>query len=345
MAENWMVLLRAGERTREARKAFYRKLESLDGGQLVMLWREMERRLGDEKKLEDCARVVLGELTGKDPQAALRLNEEFFQSGVLKEMESFFIGSALSQWASSDPEAAYDWVCSQGQLDEHSAISGLLKGAMWKDPKAAYQIFQKFSPELQDRYVGNLLGLSVSPEQRLETLNLLREGVGRIEDPQRVKWWKGNMIRDLMGCVVRQPGGLEWIDQAQLSMEEKIAFAKNLGGSLQADEQQWLLWTIRNLSADEASESIRPQVAAWTQKDHQAVAAWLNESPSGSAKDAAVKSFAIAVAGNDIQSAIEWTNTLSEQKEREDTYRILLLYWPLDDPEGKATFAAEHGLK
>ncbi|MFT3990415.1 MAG: hypothetical protein QM680_03290 [Luteolibacter sp.] len=326
---------------------FYEMLESLSARQLVLLFRDLQKNPQSKELLGEYENQILYYLADKDPGSALKLCEEFLHSPDKKMIGGYEGGLALRKLAELDPAAAYAWVqAQQPGRNKERFESAVLEGAMQKSPLVAFQLFQTMSAEQQENLSSSLLSMCKTPEARLETLNRLRESVGKIADPQKANQ-RLEAVMDSLGSVMAdQADGIGWIDSLQLTESEKRAFAANLGfHETRGKTKEWLDWMDENLPSGVSQKPIRNLVEEWTQKDFQAVALWLNEKPAGPAKEVAVRSFSATVAGYDPQGAVNWAQTLPEGKGKAEVYRVIYMRWPYEDPQGKAAFGAEHGLK
>ena len=83
------------------------------------------------------------------------------------------------------------------------------------------------------------------------------------------------------------------------------------------DTGKWIEWMAEKLPAGDWESKAGGLMDQWTRNDYKAAGAWLNGAAEGPAKQAAVKSYAQAVAPYDPEVAGQWARTLPAGPERE----------------------------
>jgi hypothetical protein len=286
----------------------------------------------------------------RNPQAALSL----FTAGdpIIKDLGAVdhIISSSLAKWSKSDPLGALEWVRANGK--EHptmvtdDAKRGILTGVAQQDPRLAFDLLTELGMENLSMSVGTIVQAARTPEMKLAALSALREHVAKQVDPALQAQIESAGVS---GLAMNRRESFEstqaWLAQASLTPTEVEAFSSGLHyHQTKSDTGQWIGWMAHSLPAEKLDSKVRNLVAEWTRQDFQAAGAWLAEAPDDAAKPAAVSSFAETVAEYEPETAEEWALTLPEGSARTDTLIRIYHRWPQSDPEGKAAFAAQHGI-
>jgi len=293
----------------------------LDAGQI----KEVIARLKASDEIDDETRggmigFFVMTMAGEHPEAALAIFTESSDLGNSM-MGNHVVSAALGKWAEKDPLAALEWLRENSgkhaDLVAADAKAAVIAGAAKQDPKLALDLIAELEPAPEDR--GRIaLGLSAAartPEERQALLAVLREGGDRNRD----------LLHSVLGTMAHQvtsenfDESQEWLATAKLSDTEMAEFARNIGPwQTKDDTGRWIDWMADKLPPAQLGEKMDQMVSQWTRQDFKAAGDWINASPEGPAKVAAVISFAKTVAPFEPETAKQWANTLPPGQERED---------------------------
>ncbi len=84
------------------------------------------------------------------------------------------------------------------------------------------------------------------------------------------------------------------------------------------DTGKWIEWMSGKLPTGDWESKAGGMMDAWTRTDYKAAGLWLSQAADGPAKQAAVKSYAQAVAPYDPEAAVQWAKTLPAGKGRDE---------------------------
>lgn len=257
------------------------------------------------------------------PQAALAI---FTESSDLKGMEGMMgdhvVSAALGKWAEKDPMAALEWI--RENSEKHSKLvtdqakAAVIAGAAKQDPKLAIRLLDELELKNSGQVTMSLAMSARTAEERNSLIAALREGGEK----------KQEMLHSVLGAMAHQvtsgkfEDGQAWLDTADLSKTEMEKFAGNISTwQSSADTGKWIDWMADKLPPDQLGPKRDEMVSQWTRQDFKAAGDWINNSPEGPAKVAAVKSFAKTVAPFEPETAVQWANTLPAGEEREELLR------------------------
>lgn len=254
------------------------------------------------------------------------------------------VSGALAKWAEKDPLAALEWMRRNSEkhadLITESAKVGILAGAAKQDPKLALRLvgdlriteFRSIAPAIAEAVR--------TPEQRSALLAALRSGEMGSE-----------LAKEIMGALGGQltvgsfQAGEAWLATAKLDEQEAAAVASGISSYQPgADTGRWVEWMSDKVPSEVLDRKVNELVGQWTRRDFNATATWINGTPEGPAKTAAVKSFARTVAPHEPASAAQWAETLPAGKDRDSLFKTIHTEWKKQDQAAAATFAARHGL-
>jgi hypothetical protein len=239
----------------------------------------------------------------------------------LKEMQGMgdqIVSSALGKWAEKDPMAALEWI--RENSEKHSkmvtdqAKAAVIAGAAKQDPKLAIRLLDELELEHKVNAATQLATSARTPEERNNLIAALREGGDTHRD----------MLHSVLGSMAHQVAGQSfeegqrWLGGAKLSETEMTEFARNiLPWQTKDDTGKWIEWMADKLPPKQLAEKRDQMVTQWTRQDFKAAGEWINGTPEGPAKVAAVKSFAKTVAPFEPETAVQWANTLPAGPERD----------------------------
>jgi hypothetical protein len=261
-------------------------------------------------------------LANDHPEAALAM---FTETSELKEMQGMgdhIVSAALGKWAEKDPMAALEWI--RENSEKHSKLvtdqakAAVIAGAAKQDPKLAIRLIDELELEHKVNAATSLATSARTPEERDNLIAALREGGDKHRD----------MLHSVLGSMANQMAGQSfeegqrWLGGAKLSEKEMEQFARSIAPwQTKDDTGKWIEWMADKLPPKQLAEKQDQMVTQWTRQDFKAAGDWINGSPEGPAKVAAVKSFAKTVAPFEPETAVQWANTLPAGQEREELLR------------------------
>ena len=252
------------------------------------------------------------------PEAALAI---FTESSDLKGMDgmgSHVVSAALGKWAEKDPMAALEWIRKNSEkhsnLVNDDAKVAVIAGAAKQDPKLAIRLLGELELENTGQVTMRLAMAARTPEERDGLIAALREGGDKNRE----------LLHSVLGSMAHQvtsenfEESQQWLATAKLSETEMTEFARNVAPwQTKDDTGKWIEWMEDKLPPEQLGEKRDQMVSQWTRQDFKAAGDWINGSPEGPAKVAAVKSFAKTVAPFEPETAVQWANTLPAGPERE----------------------------
>ncbi len=335
---------------------FMDRMMSLDASQLKFLIAELREttELKDETRQGLIAFSIMT-LASDQPQAALALfteSSDLLDKGM---MGGHVVSSALSRWANEDPMAALEWVRKNGEkfpdLVTDGAKRGLISGAAINDPQLAFKLIGELGIESSTQAVNEILSTAKTPEDRTKVFAAFREHLATLPDESACQAAFDSAAWPLARGVASEgfEAATQWVDQAGLSPAELASFSKGLPHSVKSSETgQWIEWIGGKLDEKERDQSVRNMVSNWTRKDFQATGTWLNNTPAGPVKEAAIRSYAETVSSYEPEAAAQWAVTLPAGKERDATLKQIYQNWPKKDDAGKQAaeaFKQQHGIR
>lgn len=262
-------------------------------------------------------------LANEHPEAALSI---FTESSDLKGIEGMMsdhvVSAALGKWAEKDPMAALEWI--RENSEKHSKLvtdqakAAVIAGAAKQDPKLAIRLVDELELENSGQVTTSLAMSARTTEERNGLIAALREGGEKKQD----------LLHSVLGAMAHQvtsgkfEDGQEWLATAGLSETEMAKFAGGVSPwQTKDDTGKWIDWLADKLPPEQLGGKRDEMVSQWTRQDFKAAGDWINGSPEGPAKVAAVKSFAKTVAPFEPETALQWANTLPAGQERDELLR------------------------
>lgn len=295
------------------------RMLDFDAGQIKQIIAELKANteIDDETRSGIIGFSVMM-LANEHPEAALAIFTESSDLKGLDGMSSHVVSAALGKWAEKDPMAALDWI--RENSEKHASLvtdqtkAAVIAGAAKQDPKMAIRLLDELELENTSQVTMNLGLTARTPEERDSLIAALREGGDK----------KRDLLHSVLGSMAHQvtsenfEESQEWIANAKLSETEMAEFARNIGPwQTKDDTGKWIEWMADKLPPAQLEEKRDQMVSQWTRQDFKAAGDWINGSPEGPAKVAAVKSFAKTVAPFEPETAVQWANTLPAGEERE----------------------------
>lgn len=328
----------------------------LDASQLKILIAEVRsaKDLKDETR-KGLISFSIMTLASDHPQAALTIFTESSDLLGSGGMGNHVVSSSLAKWAKDDPLGALEWVRANSKkfpdLVNDDAKRGLMQGAAASDPKLAFKLIDELGFKERSQAVSDILSAARTGEQRTASLAALREYLPSLPEGDERDQSIRNALSGLTRGVAAEGFGAatRWLESANLTPVEMDGFAQGLHYRVKGPETgSWIEWIGEKLPPEKRDHHISQMVGQWTQKDFQATGAWLNQTPDGPVKHAAIRSYAETVAEYEPESAGQWAETLPQGKDRAETLKQIYENWPKNDDASKeaaAAFAKKHGIR
>ena len=336
---------------------------AMDSGQLKSLIRELHAvkeggGSGWVSLFSDASLM----LSSSDPQAALQLFFElpgFFDDDLLG-LKSQSLTTAVRALSKDDPSAALEWMKrNAGKFPEaladdfaHAVDLGLISGSAMHDPKLAFKLIGGLKSAItsSDSAIGIIVGTAKTADERMSVLAALRGYLTSLPDEKARSAAAGiglaTLGRGLSGSGFEVASA--WLATAKLAPQETAMVVKEIVERETLQSGPWIEWIGNTLPAEKGTESVRAMVNYWTEKDYIAAGKWLVSTPAGPTKNAAIRSYAEAVARNEPETAAQWALTLPPGTNRDATLANIYRNWPVKDPATKAAaekFKVAHGIR
>lgn len=333
---------------------FMQRMISLDASQIKTLVAEVSASDElEEEARQGLLRFAIMTLSEEHPQAALAIFTE--SSELLGKQSRRVVSSALASWAKTDPSAAVDWFRKNGEKFPDIATDdtklGIIGGAAASDPKEAFSLIAELGMKDPRIAIDTIASTQQTPEARTATLAALRAYLANLPDEKARKDAGASPFSSLASGMAREgiSQATQWVDKANLTEDELVAFSKGLGHDVKKSETgQWVEWLGSKLPADKGDRQIRWMIGNWTQNDYLAAGTWLASTPEGPAKVSSTRAYAEAVAKYEPETAEQWAMTLPAGDSRQETLKNIYSNWPKKDEADKAAaedFAGKHGIK
>jgi hypothetical protein len=297
------------------------EMSRLDPAQLKILIGEIRanRELTGEMR-RNIAGFAITMLAKDHPASAVAICAESADLLGDKDRAQGVMGEALSKWASQDPAAALDWVransAAHPDLVTEETKRDLIGGAAKQDPRLAFKLISELGLEEIGNAGEEIAKSAGTSDERNAVLAALRDHLAagdsevlRIQTLEALA--EGAMKDGFTGATV-------WIDGAALDAEETATMADRIEQwRTKGDTGMWIEWMAAKLPAGSWESKAGTLMDQWTRNDYKAAGLWLNGAADGPAKQAAVKSYAQAVAPYDPEVAGQWARTLPAGRERE----------------------------
>lgn len=259
-----------------------------------------------------------------DPMAALAYAKENTRGG-------FATNTILSAWAANDPEAAIQWAKANHQgEDANPYMAGIIKGIAGSDPTRATQLLTEmpFGEERGEALSGLLpYILAKGPESA-------REWIASISDEQLRNGAMGRVAEQL--AALDPKGTADWLisnpgEASQRNMDNVI--------SVWMDKDQAGAMAYYNaLPAGEVrSNALRGIVNSLAVENPKAAANYLDNHPAD-VNDRVVQQFVWHSFGEDPSLAASYIAKISNEGERDGTYRRMIDGWLRQDEAAARTW-------
>lgn len=301
------------------------EMSRLDPAQLKVLIGEIRanRELTGEMR-RNIAGFAISMLTKDHPASAVAICTESADLLGDKDRAQGVMGEALSKWASQDPAAALEWVranaAAHPDLVTEETKRGLVGGAAKQDPRLAFKLIGELGLENAGSAGQEIARSAATPGERDAILRALRDHLGA-GDGVGADILRIPTLQALAEGAMKDgfEGATSWIDGAGLDEPEITTMTRSIEHWRTRDDTgKWIEWMAGKLPAGDWESKAGGLMDQWTRNDYKAAGLWLDGAAEGPAKQAAVKSYAQAVAPYDPEVAGQWARTLPAGREREE---------------------------
>lgn len=297
----------------------------LDPSQLKVLIGELRANTDLTSEMRrNIVGFAIGMLANEHPASALAIFTESSDLFGDKDDGEDVVGEALSKWAAKDPAAALEWVrqnsAAHPDLVTEETKRDLIGGAAKQDPRLAFKLIGELGLKEASSAGQEIAMSAATPGERDAILGALRDhlaaGDGDNADDLRLP-----TLQALADGAMKDgfEGATSWIDGAGLDEKEITTMTQGIEHWRTRDDTgKWIEWMAGKLPAGDWESKAGTMMDQWTRTDYKAAGAWLNGAAEGPARQAAVKSYAQAVAPYDPEVAGQWARTLPAGREREE---------------------------
>lgn len=309
------------------------RLQTLTTADLAGLLKRMNEEWKGSAMIKPAWSTVVNLFSARDPAAAFALVVAPFAPGQVPGAASL----VFERWGDRDPatawQAARTWL---GQPPsgtrlprsnppvQERIVSRFFQRWAARDFDAAYQAWRETTePSLR---ADALRGLSFSPSteaeherffKRLqneppstETTEAMAAVVGR---------WSGHSSLAAMSAR---------LDTLDLPREDKAALERAAAfGAAPSDPPAAIAWLLARNAPERRATDIAEMVRSWSQAAPNACGEWLTRQPPGPGIDPAIASFANEVSGVDPESALAWSQRITDPQSRRSTARLVFQQW------------------
>lgn len=300
------------------------EMSRLDPAQVKILINEL--RANDAltgQKRRYLVDFAIGMLAKDHPAAAVAICTESADLLGDKDRVQSAMRGALSKWASQDPAAALEWIrqnsAAHPDLVTEETKRGLVGGTAKQDPRLAFKLIGELGLEDASSAGQEIASSATTPGERDAILGALRDHLAA-GDGDNAKDLRHPTLQALADGAMKDgfEGATSWIDGAGLDETEFTTMTQCIEHwRTRSDTGKWIEWMAEKLPAGDWETKAGGLMDEWTRNDYKAAGAWLNGAAEGPAKQAAVKSYAQAVAPYDPEVAGQWARTLPAGPERE----------------------------
>lgn len=266
---------------------------------------------------------AIGMLANEHPASALAVFTESADLFGDERIGKSVVGEALAKWASRDPAAALDWVrensAAHPDLVTEETKRDLIGGAAKRDPRLAFQLIGELGLGDAGSAGKHIADSAATPAERDAILGALRDHLAA-GDEDLADELRFPTLQALADGAMKDgfEDATSWIDGAGLDEKEITTMTQCIEHwRVRDDTGKWIEWLAEKLPAGDWETKAGGLMDQWTRNDYKAAGAWLNGAAEGPAKQAAVKSYAQAVAPYDPEVAGQWARTLPAGPERE----------------------------
>lgn len=183
---------------------------------------------------------------------------------------------------------------------------------------------------------------------KTKVLKEIRDSLVSVGDRETARKIQKERFRDLARetTYLGFNAATRWVESSSLSPDEMADFAAGVAHSGNyKDTAEWVQWMNTSLPADVANPAIRDMVSNWSRNDYRAAGKWVAGLAEGDFRNLTVGAFAKEVSSHAPDAAVQWAKTLPPGPDRDEIIHRVYIWWPEEDPEGRAAFAKEHGIR
>lgn len=272
---------------------------------------------------------AIGMLANEHPASALAIFTESSDLFSDKDDGEDVVGEALSKWAAKDPAAALEWVrqnsAAHPDLVTEETKRELIGGAAKQDPRLAFKLIGELGLENAGSAGQEIARSAATPAERDAILSALRDHLAA-GDEDLADELRSPTLQALAEGAMNDgfEGATSWIDGAGLDEKEITTMTQCIEHWRTRDDTgKWIEWMAGKLPAGDWESKAGGLMDQWTRNDYKAAGLWLDGAAEGPAKQAAVKSYAQAVAPYDPEVAGQWARTLPAGREREELLKAI----------------------
>lgn len=179
--------------------------------------------------------------------------------------------------------------------------------------QALQAVFQTWSA--RDAGAAQAAWSTMAEQDRERMLSALTHGWSRTQPADATRW---------AASLGDQPGSSEALNRAlrawtQSSPQEAAAFVQTLPGAERPRLTSYL-------------------INEWYSADPFAAAEWLKRQPAGPAKDSGISAISMEIAGENPETALAWTKSMTSQDSRVEQEKSILRHWMRNDPTQAAAW-------
>ena len=229
--------------------------------------------------------------------------------------------------ASSDPDAATDFVLELDQSQREALANSEGQGGQWWERGRAYA-FDRQLDTIANAQIERGMSNATSWAEQLPAGSIKASAFDRVadqfarEDPAAAAAW------------VKSHADKEYAERAVREVAEE------LGRESPEEAVRWLA----DLPEDNQSRAIHQSMERWTREDPVAAGNFLREMEPSTSRDAAVRSYANQLDGSDPQMAAEWAGSIDNDEIRAETLNNVARSWIRRDPGEARAWLPTSGL-
>lgn len=266
--------------------------------------------------------------------------------------------SAITGWASTDPDAAKAYIAGiEDEREKGMLNQGLISGLARTDPNAATDYVLALEAERkasapegeggpgQDRGRGGW-----ETDRQMETIAnaQMRNGADAVTN-----WAENLPDGDLKAAAFDRvaeslarndpAAAATWVAEhanEEYSSRAVREVAEEFGRSDPAAAIKW----AEALPEERKGEALRETLEEWTRSDPTAASTYLSEMEESPARDAAIGSFARELDRENPEGAAAWAASITDEKARSETLNSVGRSWIRSDPEAAKAWLPTSGL-
>ncbi len=252
----------------------------------------------------------------------------------------FGTSSALSGWASSDPEAAIEWLDGQevDGMEKSMYARGLINGLAQTDLKLATE----FALSVDDKEMQFQFFDVIAREQMEKGIDSASAWISTLPDVEAQK----NALYNISRQYARQDldAAADWVLQYANEPFGANAVGEVADELAERDPAEAIKWVSTLPDGEAQQRGMAATLREWGRSDPTGASEYLNTMPDSEAKDRAVSSFAQTVSREDTESALAWATTIADPQIREETTIRVGQDYFRQDPAGAQQWVTTSGL-